>query len=50
MSYVFEYDPLIKEIDRLVGSCKYETQEILTTRIASACATYTEIKAIEISP
>jgi dihydroneopterin aldolase len=49
MNYVFDYDPLIKEIDRLAGLFRYETQEFLMTRIASACATYTEIKAIEIS-
>ncbi|MBC7684321.1 MAG: dihydroneopterin aldolase [Bdellovibrionales bacterium] len=49
MKYVFDYDPLIKEIDRLAGICKYETQEYLMTRIASACAAYSEIKKIEIS-
>ena len=49
MNYVFDYDPLIKEMHRLAGLCRYETQEFLMTRIASACATYTEIKAIEIS-
>lgn len=49
MNDVFDYDPLIKEIDRLAGFCKYETQEFLMTCIAGACATYTEIKAIEIS-
>lgn len=49
MNYVFDYDPLIKEIDRLAGFCKYETQEYLMTRIVRACATYIEIKTIEIS-
>lgn len=49
MKYVFDYDPLIKEIDRLAGICKYETQEYLMTGIATACASYSEIKAIEIS-
>lgn len=49
MKYVFDYDPLIKEIDRLAGICKYETQEYLMTRIAGACAAYSEIKKIEIS-
>ena len=49
MKYVFDYDPLIKEIDRLAGICKYETQEYLMTRIAGACAAYSEIKTIEIS-
>jgi dihydroneopterin aldolase len=36
MKYVFDYDPLIKEIDRLAGLRKYETQEFLITRIAVA--------------
>ena len=49
MNNVFDYDPLIKEIDRLAGFCRYETQEFLMTCIAGACATYTEIKTIEIS-
>ena len=49
MKHVFDYDPLIKEIDRLAGLKKYETQEFLMTRIAVACATYSEIRAIGIS-
>jgi hypothetical protein len=36
MNYVFDYDPSIKEIDRLAGLRKYETQEFLITRIAVA--------------
>lgn len=49
MQCVFDYDPLIKEIDQLAGLVKYETQEYLMTRIVMACAAYSEIKAIEIS-
>jgi dihydroneopterin aldolase len=49
MKYVFDYDPLIRKIDRLASICKYETQEHLITGIATACASYPEIKAIEIS-
>lgn len=49
MKHVFDYDPLITEIDRLAGLEKYETQEFLMTRIAHACADYSEIKAIEMS-
>ncbi|PQA81374.1 hypothetical protein C5F52_19405 [Limnohabitans sp. TS-CS-82] len=49
MAHVFDYDPLIAEIDRLAGLCHYETQERLMTRIASACAAYLEIKTIEIN-
>lgn len=49
MEHVFDYDPLITEIDRLSGDGHYETQERLITRIAIACAAYFEIKTIEIS-
>ena len=49
MSQVFDYDPLIVEIDRLAADGLYETQERLITRIASACAAYSAIQHIEIS-
>jgi len=49
MSQVFDYDPLILEIDRLAADGHYETQERLITRIASACAEYPAIQHIEIS-
>ena len=49
MEHVFDYDPLIQEIDRLAGDGHYETQERLMTRIAQACAVYPEIKTIEIN-
>ncbi|QWC99905.1 dihydroneopterin aldolase [Polynucleobacter paneuropaeus] len=48
MENVFDYDPLIIEIDRLAGDCHYETQERLITRIIEACARYSEIKALDI--
>ena len=48
MENVFDYDPLIIEIDRLAGDCHYETQERLITRIIEACAKYSEIKAMDI--
>jgi dihydroneopterin aldolase len=48
MAYVFDYDPLITEIDRLAADGHYETQERLMTRIASACAAYPDIQRIEI--
>ena len=48
MKNVFDYDPLIIEIDRLAGDCHYETQERLITRIIRACARYSEIKALDI--
>ncbi len=48
MPFVFDYDPLITEIDRLAADGHYETQERLMTRIASACAAYPAIQWIEI--
>ena len=49
MKNVFDYDPLIIEIDRLAADCHCETQERLMTRIVQACALYSEIKALDIS-
>ena len=48
MGYVFDYDPLIAEIEKIGADTHYETQERLMTRIAQACASYQEIKTIEI--
>jgi len=48
MKNVFDYDPLVIEIDRLAGDGHYETQERLITRIVEACAKYPEIKAMDI--
>ncbi len=48
MKNVFDYDPLVIEIDRLAGDGHYETQERLITRIVEACAKYSEIKAMDI--
>ena len=48
MSQVFDYDPLIMEVDRLAADGHYETQEWLITRIAGACAAHPAIKRIEI--
>lgn len=49
MEYVFDYDPLILEIDQLAQDGHYETQERLITRIVGACANYVEIESMEIS-
>ena len=49
MSRVFDYDPLVLEIDRLAVDGHYETQERLVTRIVEACAHYSEIESLEIS-
>ena len=48
MDHVFDYDPLVAEIDRLARDGHYETQERLMTRIIGACAAYSEIEAVEI--
>ena len=49
MGRVFDYDPLILEIDHLAADGHYETQERLATRIVEACARYSEIESLEIS-
>jgi dihydroneopterin aldolase len=37
MSHVFDYDPLVAEIEELAADGHYETQERLMTRIAHPC-------------
>ena len=49
MAHVFDYDPLMAEIDRIAGDGHYETQERLMTKIVDACLIYSEIKTIDIS-
>jgi dihydroneopterin aldolase len=49
MDRVFDYDPLVLEIDCLAADGHYETQERLVTRIVQACAHYLEIQSLEIS-
>lgn len=49
MDYVFDYDPLVDEINRLAGDVHYETQERLITRVVLACVQYEAIQAVEIS-
>ncbi len=48
MDRVFDYDPLVVEIDRLAADGHYETQERLMTRIVQACAAYPDVIALEI--
>ena len=48
MALVFDYDPLIRQIEALARACHYETQERLMTRIVDACAEYLQIKALDI--
>jgi dihydroneopterin aldolase len=49
MGQVFDYDPLVAEIDRLAADGHYETQERLVTRIVESCARHPEIESLEIS-
>lgn len=48
MAHVFDYDPLVVEIERLAAEGLYATQERLMTRIVQACAAYPVIEALEI--
>ena len=48
MDHVFDYDPLIMEIDLIAADGHYDTQERLMTRIVQACAQYQAIHALEI--
>lgn len=48
MESVFDYDPLVNEIDQLARDGHYETQERLMSRVVEACAKYLEIESIEI--
>ena len=48
MAHVFDYDPLVADIDRLAADDHYETQERLITRIVHACAAYPAIEALDI--
>ncbi|MEM6890671.1 MAG: dihydroneopterin aldolase [Pseudomonadota bacterium] len=48
MDRVFDYDPLIAEINRLANDGHYHTQERLMTRIVAACAAYEAIEAVEL--
>ena len=49
MENVFDYDPLVIEINRLAEDVHYETQERLMTKIVEACAQHPEIQSLEIS-
>lgn len=49
MAHVFEYDPLVIEIERLAADGLYASQERLMTRIVQACAAYPVIEALEIA-
>ena len=48
MENVFDYDPLVVEIDSLAADGHYETQERLMSRIVQACTNYPQIESLEI--
>ena len=48
MNRVFDYDPLIREIQRMAAKTHYETQERFITRIVDRCAKEEEIMDVEI--
>jgi dihydroneopterin aldolase len=49
MDQVFDYDPLIREIQRIAADGHYETQERLITRIVEACAELPVIEGVDIA-
>lgn len=49
MGNVFDYDPLVLQIDQLAQDHHYETQERLMTRIVEACAKYPQIRSLTMS-
>ena len=48
MDRVFDYDPLILEIQRKAEEMRYESQERFITRIVDECVRYREIQSIEV--
>ena len=48
MTSVFDYDPLLVQIDALARGRKFETQEYLITLIVKACAAYRQIEAVDL--
>ena len=48
MDRVFDYDPLIREIQRMSREMHYETQERFITRIVDECVKHNEIKSVEV--
>ena len=49
MAHVFDYDPLVVQIEALAADGLYDTQERLMTRIVQACAQYPAIEALDIA-
>jgi dihydroneopterin aldolase len=48
MAMVFDYDPLIRQIDALARTSHFETQERLMTLIVEACTDYPQIEALDV--
>ena len=48
MNRVFDYDPLIREIQQMAAEMHYETQERFITRIVDMCAKEEEIMDVEL--
>lgn len=46
MAHVFDYDPLLAEMQRLAHDGPYETRERLITRIAQACGAHAAIEDV----
>ncbi|MFN3494515.1 MAG: dihydroneopterin aldolase [Hydrogenophaga sp.] len=49
MDRVFDYDPLVAELERLAADGPYDTQERLITRMAVACAAHLPVQALELA-
>jgi dihydroneopterin aldolase len=49
MALVFDYDPLVIQIDQIARKQKYHTQEYLMTLIIKACAQFNQITALDIA-
>ena len=47
MALVFDYDPLLGQINQIAGAQHYVTQEYLLTQIVMACANYPQIMAVD---
>lgn len=47
MALVFDYDPLLMQINQIASAQHYVTQEYLLTQIVKACAIYPQIMAVD---
>ncbi len=49
MAEVFDYDPLVVEVDKLVKATPHQTHEMINGLIAKVFASYPQIEAAEIA-